>query len=147
MLLYHWGWTLCCCNVQSNVGHNLFWIENKYYLIRSLGELTRRQGALTSFGLGPRCQSRCLRFYRRVTQFRARWGRAGSQASGSSVWVIGPSARCWMPSPRKPCWWHHIWHHVTGKKGAFTVGNLTCGTWIFRKSFDVIPQKGWEWFM
>lgn len=50
LLLYHLAWTPCF-SVQSDVGHALFGIENMYYLIRTLGELTSRQNAITAFGL------------------------------------------------------------------------------------------------
>lgn len=74
MLLYHLGWAPCCFNGQSNTGHKLFWREHKYYLIRNLGHLTSRQNTITALGLGPRCQSRCLRFYRSIIQSCAGWG-------------------------------------------------------------------------
>lgn len=75
---------------ESNIGHNLFWIENKYYLIGRLGELVSRQRAVTGFGLWPRCQGRCLRFYRRVAQLRSVWGWSRAKPREQASESLGP---------------------------------------------------------
>lgn len=141
MLLYHLGWAPCCFSVQSNVGHNLFRIGNKCYLIRTLGELTSRQNAIIAFGLWPKCQSRCLGLYRRIIQCCAGWG-----------WY---SAKFWRPQiPWAGCWWPMetllMTQYTTPydrEEGKFSSWESTRGTWMFSKSLDVNPQKGWEWLL
>lgn len=64
------------------------------------------------------------------------WARlAWSQALGTRV--LRPQAND-AEDPWEPCWWHHVWHRVMGKKGVCGLGT---GPSMFTKSFELFFRK------
>lgn len=89
MVPYHLRWAPCCFNGQSNIGHDLFWIDHKFYLIRSLGETQVGRVQLLPLDLDQDVRADASGFTE--ASFRPMLGEAGPEPSLENKWLKSPS--------------------------------------------------------